>query len=84
MRSLSVAATVLAALTLAACAGTPDKNRSEQEKLIDSITGRGAKMHDSDLQCPSGSTRYCSGPDSALVCGCMSSHSLRQMLGSNY
>jgi hypothetical protein len=84
MRSLSLAAGLLAALTLAACAGNPDKNRSEQDQIVNSIMGGGNKVRGTELQCPSNSTRYCSGPDSALVCGCMSSDSLRRMMGSNY
>jgi hypothetical protein len=85
MRSLQVAATVLAALTLAACAGTPDRKGSEQDQIVSKIMGGGGnRMNTTNLQCPSNMVRHCSGPDSALVCGCMSSDSLRRIMGSNY
>jgi len=88
MRSLHVAAGLLAALMLTACAGTPDQSRSEQEQIVNKIMGSngggGSRIRGTELQCPSNMTRYCSGPDSALTCGCMSSDSVRRMMGSNY
>lgn len=82
MRSLRIAASVLAALTLAACAGTPD--RSEQDKIVNSIVGRSTGVHGTDLKCPAATTKICSGPDSALACTCASSLQLSQFLGRNY
>jgi hypothetical protein len=84
MRSLRVAASLLAALTLAACAGTPDKNRSEQEQIVNSIMGGGGRLQGTQLRCPAHMMRYCSGPGSALDCSCVSNDSLRRAIGRNY